>query len=179
MNSATFYKIEDEYAILPRLLEKIHEQGKRISVMLDNVERVNFVNNLLWTYSQMSFLPHGCYADELYEHQPIWITDKKENLNKANTAVCAFNITDHLTEALFELGFEEIVFITNLNDFKQMVSAEKIARSCMKNSFSITLWEKPYGMWEKFTDSAAFHRFQTSVPPLTHIRNNTYPSSIK
>ena len=44
--------------ILPKLCEKAYATGKRIKILLGNAERVEFINSLLWTYSEESFLPH-------------------------------------------------------------------------------------------------------------------------
>src|SRR5215470_1536790 len=44
---------------LPRLLERALAEGHRVVVMAGSPERVQHLDDLLWTYSDESFLPHG------------------------------------------------------------------------------------------------------------------------
>ena len=42
---------------------------------------------LLWTYEEASFLPHGTARDGNAARQPIWLTDRDENPNRATMLV--------------------------------------------------------------------------------------------
>jgi DNA polymerase-3 subunit chi len=72
---------------LPRLLEKAVAAGLKVVVMAGSPERVEHLNGLLWSYSEESWLPHGCAADGEAALQPIWLTDKDENPNAATVLV--------------------------------------------------------------------------------------------
>ncbi len=48
---------------LPSILERALAAGHRIVVMAGSPERVEHLNDLLWTYSEASFLPHGSARD--------------------------------------------------------------------------------------------------------------------
>ena len=48
---------------LPRLLERACSQGHRIVIRAASSERVEHLNALLWTYDEVSFLPHGSARD--------------------------------------------------------------------------------------------------------------------
>lgn len=48
---------------LPKLLEKAYGAGLRCVVRVDSAERVEYLNNLLWTYDPGKFLPHGSAKD--------------------------------------------------------------------------------------------------------------------
>ncbi len=68
---------------LPELLEKCLQRGWRAVVMTGSEERVEALNQLLWTYHERSFLPHGDARDGEPAHQPIWLTALDENPNGA------------------------------------------------------------------------------------------------
>lgn len=69
---------------MPKLLEKAYETGKSVLVRVGNEERVEFLNALLWTYNDQSFLPHGSKKDGNAELQPIWLTSGTDNPNMAS-----------------------------------------------------------------------------------------------
>lgn len=52
-----------------RLTAPAKNRGK-----IGNEERVEFLNSLLWTYNDTSFLPHGSRKDGFADMQPIWLT---------------------------------------------------------------------------------------------------------
>jgi DNA polymerase-3 subunit chi len=69
--------------VLPRLLTKALQTGERAVVLLGSPERVDSLNNLLWTCDDRGFLPHGSAKDGEAERQPIWLTHLDENPNGA------------------------------------------------------------------------------------------------
>lgn len=73
----------DLIKILPKLLEKIYEQGQRSVIHARYPEQVDLLNQSLWTYSSASFLPHGSVQDGHAEDQPFWLTCTLENPNQA------------------------------------------------------------------------------------------------
>lgn len=76
MTRVDFYHLQSQNleTVLPKLLEKAYETGKSIVVRIGTAERVEFLNALLWTYNDQSFLPHGSAKDGNAELQPIWLT---------------------------------------------------------------------------------------------------------
>lgn len=91
MTRIDFYHLQKmplEY-VLPKLCEKAYSTGKNIKIFLGNSERVEFINSLLWTYSEESFLPHGSKRDGFIEHQPIFISADEKNENTASILILA------------------------------------------------------------------------------------------
>ena len=76
MTRTDFYHLQSQNleTVLPKLLEKAYSTGKSIVVRVGTAERVEFLNALLWTYDDQSFLPHGSSKDGNAELQPIWLT---------------------------------------------------------------------------------------------------------
>ena len=74
MSRVDFYHLQNKRLedVLPKLLEKVYAINKRAVVRIGNSERVDFLNSLLWTYEEQSFLPHGSKKDGMSEMQPIW-----------------------------------------------------------------------------------------------------------
>jgi DNA polymerase-3 subunit chi len=72
---------------LPELLEAALAEGARAVVQAASTERVEALNEHLWTYSDDSFLPHGAAGDGEAEAQPIYLTDGDENPNGATLRV--------------------------------------------------------------------------------------------
>ncbi len=58
---------------LPKLLEKMLEQNKRVLVVGESEPYMETLNTLLWTYHPSSFLPHGTRKDSFPSDQPIFL----------------------------------------------------------------------------------------------------------
>ena len=69
--------------VLPELLEKTLARGWRAVVLAGSPERVEALNQQLWTYRGDSFLPHGSAKDGLAAQQPVWLTNLDERPNAA------------------------------------------------------------------------------------------------
>jgi len=86
MTEISFYHLERvslELA-LPALLEKTMAIGKKALVMAGSVQRVEALNDHLWSYHPDSWLPHGSRVDGNPDRQPIWLSTSDENLNNAD-----------------------------------------------------------------------------------------------
>jgi DNA polymerase-3 subunit chi len=85
MTEALFYHLERRAldAVLPGLLERTLERGWRAVIKTESAERADAIDNLLWTYSEQSFLPHAQSGDGDPKHQPVLITVEDENPNDA------------------------------------------------------------------------------------------------
>ena len=73
--------------VLTKLLEKSLLQKKKVVIFTKTQKYCKILNNLLWTYSSNSFLPHGM-EDDLYQKQhPIWLTYINQNLYNADLLI--------------------------------------------------------------------------------------------
>jgi DNA polymerase-3 subunit chi len=86
MTEVRFYHLEHQRLddVLPRMLQVTLERGGRAVVQAGSEERVEHLVNVLWTFDDESFLPHGSKADGTPDLQPIWLTTDDENPNSAN-----------------------------------------------------------------------------------------------
>ena len=110
MSRVDFYHLQSQTLenVLPKLLEKAYETGKSVLVRVGNEERVEFLNALLWTYNDQSFLPHGSKKDGNAELQPtipiwpvccFWLTALRQTTAnwKNSPAFLTFLTETHLT----------------------------------------------------------------------------------
>ena len=82
---ALFYHRERQplEVVLPQLLEKTLERGWRAVVQAGSQERLEAIDQQLWTYREDSFLAHGTAKDGSPQRQPIWLTLGTDNPNGA------------------------------------------------------------------------------------------------
>jgi DNA polymerase-3 subunit chi len=89
MTEILFYHLQSQpiERVLPQLLGKCLERGWNVVVQASSEERVQALDEALWTYSAESFLPHGTVRDGAVETQPIFLTPEDINPNKAEVRV--------------------------------------------------------------------------------------------
>ena len=85
MTEVFFYHLQRQplERVLPQLLEKCLERGWRCVVQASSPERVDALDQHLWTYDDASFLPHGTDRGEDAALQPILLTTGEGNPNDA------------------------------------------------------------------------------------------------
>src|ERR1700748_2111137 len=82
-----FYQIEEGVVkSLAPLLLKILEEGKKALIFSLNQKQISEIDASLWSYGRNKFIPHITVFDKefSFERQPILISNREENLNKAD-----------------------------------------------------------------------------------------------
>lgn len=106
----TFLKVASQEAkinTICSLIQHFFDQFKKILILVPNIEAALYLDELLWRYPEVSFLPH-CITNEK-SLNPILITTTINNLNEASVLL---NLT---TEA--QLPFiSEFDFVYELQD---------------------------------------------------------------
>jgi len=130
---------------LPQILGKALSAGHKINVRLPDTKEVERINTLLWTFRPDSFLPHGSQKDGYAEDQPIWLTDKDENTNKANVLV--------LTNGLENDNLDTYTLVCDMFDGRndEMVKAARERwKSYKEAGHEITYWQQDQkGAWSQ------------------------------
>lgn len=100
MSRIDFYHLQKQTLeqVLPKLVEKAYATGKNIKIKVGNEARVEFINSLLWTYSDESFIPHGSKKDGFAKEQPIWLSSEDDNPNQAEMLFLVDGATIELSE---------------------------------------------------------------------------------
>lgn len=80
-----FYHLQKQTLdeVLPKLIEKAYSTGKKIKIKIGTEPRVEFLNSLLWTYNDESFIPHGTMKDGMADLQPVFLSSDNTNPNNA------------------------------------------------------------------------------------------------
>ena len=148
MTSIAFYHLQRSTleVALPKLLEKVLENGMRALVMAGSDERVEALNTTLWTYDSQSFLPHGSGKDGAPETQPILLT-------------ADVGSSPHSAEVLVQLdgtslndfsGFDRVLDVFDGNDGTALTAARERWNSLKSDGHDLTYWQQSdSGGWQK------------------------------
>lgn len=129
---------------LPSILERGLAAGHRIVVMAGSAERVEHLNDLLWTYAEASFLPHGSARDGSAERQLIWLTAVDENPNAATMLVLLDGSSSSGLGA-----FQRCCDIFDGNDETAVAAARRRWKEAKEAGHQLVYWEQIEGKWEK------------------------------
>jgi DNA polymerase-3 subunit chi len=80
----------------PRLVETIVSKGMRCIIYCYNLESLKQCDNLLWSYDQLSFLPHQTKGDKSLVEQSIYLTDQVTDNPYGATVLVFYNSTGEL-----------------------------------------------------------------------------------
>lgn len=142
-----FYHLERQplEKVLPNLLERTLARGWKAVVQSGSAERLDAVDQALWTYTEESFLPHGQKKAGHAEHQPIFLTTGSETPNGAGVRF----LIDGATAATFE-GFSRIVYLFDGADPEAMATARAQWKEAKAAGCTVTYWQQtPQGRWER------------------------------
>lgn len=147
MTEVRFYHLQRRTLeqALPKILEKVIERDWRAVVLAGSPERVDALNQHLWTYDPGSFLPHGAARDGFAEMQPVWLTAEDENPNNATVLV---QVDGVMSERLG--GFDLVCDIFDGNDEEAVMAARDRWKACKAAGHALTYWQQTdRGGWEK------------------------------
>ena len=147
MTEVLFYHLEPFplERVLPPLLEKTLERGWRAVVQAGSAERVEALDNHLWTYREESFLPHGSARDGNSADQPIFLTADEGNPNGAQVRF----LVDGAQCAEFK-DYTRMVVMFDGRDEEARAQARSQWKTARDQGCAVTYWQQsPDGRWEK------------------------------
>jgi len=131
--------------VLPDLLQKSQDKGWRAVVQAADRERVDALDQALWTYDDQSLLPHGRQADPDPAEQPVLLTETEDNHNQAQVRV----LVDGAQPSDLS-GLQRAVFLIDGRDSQAVSDAEQASRQYAGAGHDVTFWrEAEAGGWEK------------------------------
>lgn len=100
---------QDRFACV--VANKAWETGNNVYIHTDNRETAELLDNMLWTFNDISFLPHGLYERDNQENIPVLI-----GWNEQSPVICQVMI--NLTENIPAIAdqFPRIIEIVTGND---------------------------------------------------------------
>ncbi|WP_428029630.1 DNA polymerase III subunit chi [Ancylobacter sp.] len=147
MTEVLFYHLQNRPldAVLPQLLEKCLERGWRCAVQATSPERVEALDQLLWTYDDASFLPHGTDRQSEPARQPILLTIDESN---PNDAAVRFLIDGAM---ISDVGaYQRVIHLFDGNDSDAVEPVREAWRSARAGGHEVTYWQQDTnGRWQR------------------------------
>lgn len=146
MTEILFYHLEQKplEQVLPILLEKTLERGWKAVVEAGTTERLEVLDNSLWTWQDDAFLPHGIAGGEEDEQQPILLTTARDNPNAANVR---FFVDRAVPDA--DNDYERLVYMFDGHDPDAVEEARGAWKTLSKDN-ACTYWQQEAsGKWVK------------------------------
>ena len=147
MTDVAFYHLQQSplEKVLPKLLEKTLEAGKRAVVLTGSPERTEALAAMLWTYDPGGWLPHGTAQDGNADRQPIWLCEADENPNGATFLF----LTDGAQSAHVH-RFERCFDLFDGNDAEAVAAARRRWQAEKAAGHTVTYWQQnDKGGWER------------------------------
>ena len=111
---------------LPEILEDALAHGLRVVVQAPSEERVEALNERLWSYSDEGFLPHGAAGDGEPEAQPVFLTAGGENPNGATMRVLIAGVdAAPFAASAAEGAYERVILLFDGRDEEMRAEARR------------------------------------------------------
>lgn len=146
MTEILFYHLERHplEKVLPVLIEKSLERGWKVVVETGSDERLQRLDESLWTYRDDSFLPHGVAGGGSDADQPVLLTSGGDNGNGANIR---FYVDRAVPRASGD--YQRIVFMFDGHD-PDAITEARTAWKALRDGHDLTYWQQDgNGRWEK------------------------------
>lgn len=146
MTEVLFYHLQRAplEKVLPDLLERSIGRGWRCAVEASE-ERLRALDDLLWTFAEESFLPHGVEADD-GAMQPIVLLAHSGNPNGATVRF----LVDGAPLPADTGAYERLVLLFDGNDEDAVATARDHWKVAKVKGLAATYWrQNEQGRWEK------------------------------
>lgn len=140
-----FYHLErsELERALPPLLEKCLQRGWRALVRASTPERLEQLDEAIWTFRDDSFVPHGREGDPA--RQPVWLTLEAGNPNNAQ----ALFLVDSAEPGDIAM-FERACLMFDGRDERALELARSRWKQAREAGVAASYWrESASGRWEK------------------------------
>ena len=147
MTRVDFYHLQQKNLeeVLPKLLQKAYGLNKRIKVKVGSEDKIEYLNSLLWTFNDESFLPHGSRKDGFAEQQPIWLSSDSDNPNKA---VFLFLVSGAEEDVSLLNNYERVFNIFDGKSNDALTQARRLWKEYKNAGFDVFYWQQDErGAW--------------------------------
>lgn len=127
---------------LPRLLEKAYGAGLKCLVVARDEAQMDQLNQSLWTYQQLAFLPHGSSKDAQPEAQPIYLATTEDNKNSA-TLFCVTG------GAVPEGAYDRVLDVFDGHNEEAVTAARVRFKTYKDQGHELSYFQQTDGKWEK------------------------------
>ncbi|MBV8754001.1 MAG: DNA polymerase III subunit chi [Hyphomicrobiales bacterium] len=148
MAEMLFYHLQRQplEKVLPPLLEKSLARGWRVIVQASSEERVEALDAHLWIYREDSFLPHGTDRESDPASQPVLLTTRDHNPNRAAVRF----LIDGADVPADADGYERIVLLFDGEDPDALAAARARWMQAKAQGLATTYWQADEeGRWQR------------------------------
>ncbi|MDR1335043.1 MAG: DNA polymerase III subunit chi [Holosporaceae bacterium] len=135
-------------SVAVRILEKVYESGMRCIFFSPIEEQVTLVDRTLWTFTPLSFIPHGHSKSGFCDQQPIYFTSNYENPNEA-TVLLLMDTFDFSRWDGSCAPFKKIIFV--FEDISQIALANALYENLKMEGKNVNYWKQSSRGWGKIT----------------------------
>lgn len=142
-----FYHLTEQRieVVLPALIQKCLSRQWNVVVQTQSAEQTQALDTHLWTFSDASFLPHGCDRDGTESRQPVWLTNEQDNPNQAQIR---FMLNGVVPPALTD--YERGIYLFDGHDAQALDLARQRWKIEKQSGHTVTYWQQnTQGGWEK------------------------------
>ena len=148
MTEILFYHLQRQplEKVLPSLLEKSLERGWQAAIQAVSAERLQVLDDGLWTYTEESFLPHGTDREPDAGTQPIVLT-----LGPANPNAAAIRFLVEGADLPEDAAsYARICILFDGNDTDALLHAREQWKGAKDKGHALTYWQQDdSGRWSK------------------------------
>jgi DNA polymerase-3 subunit chi len=148
MTEMLFYHLQRQplEKVLPALIEKSLARGWRVAVQASSDERMEALDAHLWTYRDDAFLPHSTDRAADAASQPVLLTTRDDNPNRANVR---FLIDGAGVPADTDV-YERIVLLFDGEDPDAVAAARERWTQARAQGLAATYWQADeQGRWQR------------------------------
>ena len=151
MTEVWFYHMQSQSLarVLPSLVVKTLAKPWRAVIQTGSEERLAAVDDLLWAFSDESFVPHGRAGDGDPALQPVYLTTADDTPNNAQ---CRFFLDGADPAPALGAGqaYERAIVLFDGNDPDELALARVQWKTLKAAGHEVTYWQQGAGGgWEK------------------------------
>lgn len=148
MTDILFYHLQNQplEAVLPNLVEKSRERGWQAAIQAASEERLQALDDHLWTFRDDSFLPHGTDREPDAASQPVVLTLRDINPNAA-----AIRFLVEGADLPPDAGdYERICVLFDGTDQDALLRAREQWKAAKAAGHAVAYWQQDDdGRWQK------------------------------
>lgn len=128
-----------------KLIQTIHNKGTRLTLLCADPATMEGLDNMLWSFEQLSFIPHLRYDEPNAEQTPIVISPNPTNINKSEALVLFDIKLDTINVA-----FDKIICMYEGNNEEQTHQYELLLEKLKSSNININQYaQNSTGSWDK------------------------------
>ena len=133
------------HKIIATICLKIINDNHKIIIYSQDEQIISYLDESLWQFPKLKFIPHATYKDNNKEQQLIYITNQLENPNNSDFLI--LNNQDAHIEYLKQ--FKKIFYFFNNNNLD---IAQKNWQNWQKNNIKLNFFQIQQDKWHKMPD---------------------------